>query len=526
MIYLPEWFQTNRTELWNYIERDVFPYDKKFKLVHAPVKSGKRGMVEVYSLLDKSSKHIFLTALHRKADKKQREELSSYGIEVFSVNNKSKKDKCIKYVDELVPKNRIKIHLDELDFGCGDKQLLNKIWLEYRNNPNVDFILYSATIEVAKTEFLDVNNITDFYECKRFEPPETYFGIKKYLETNQFFQATPFVHYNEQFEIAEQGKNLIKKLVDCTRDNTRRHIGILRLAGNFKISNKQVSQFEMMKENKETIEEKYKITLKFVGSNDNMVEWDNQKYWEEFESTKPFIFVINQVSGRSTEWKCHPYIVWYHTLRTDETPIGTIIQDQERSVLYTTTYTDYNINIEVYGDILCANYSAGNITLQDVLSKTSRKLNVRLDTKTKKKNIEVYENYYNTWEEIPPEYKKGKSKKTHVNKENVLNSKMTVKEKEYEIKNWNKYSHLEGFYMTNIRSSRNNFILGKPKQKPIWFKSDIKSELKEGINEHSRVRINLFYEDNETDPSNFKFIVRRFKQSKESNCSNTTMYNN
>jgi hypothetical protein len=280
-----------------------------------------------------------------------------------------------------------------------------------------------------------------------------------------------------------------------------------------------------MKENKEKIEEKYNITLKFVGSNDNMVEWDNQKYWEEFESTKPFIFVINQVSGRSTEWKCHPYLVWYHTLRTDDTPIGTIIQDQERSVLYTTTYTDYDINIEVYGDILCARYSAGDITLKEVLSKTSRKLNVRLDTKTKKKNIEVYENYYNTWEEIPSEYKKGKSKKIHVNEDNVLKPKMSVKEKEYEIKNWDKYSHLEGFYMTNIRSSRNNFILGKPKQKPIWFKSDIKSELKEGINEHSRVRINLFYEDNETDANNFKFVVRRFKQSKESNYSNTTMYN-
>jgi general stress protein 26 len=98
--------------------------------------------------------------------------------------------------------------------------------------------------------------------------------------------------------------------------------------------------------------------------------------------------------------------------------------------------------------------------------------------------------------------------------------------KEYEIKNWDKYSHLEGFYMTNIRSSRTNFIKGKKSNnKAIWFESDIKTELNEGINKKSKIRINLYYKDDETDPNKYKFIVRRFKESKQSNCSNTTMYN-
>ena len=97
---------------------------------------------------------------------------------------------------------------------------------------------------------------------------------------------------------------------------------------------------------------------------------------------------------------------------------------------------------------------------------------------------------------------------------------------EYIIKNWEKYSSLEGFYMTNIRSSRSNFIQGKKNNnKPIWFESDIESELNEGINEKSKIRINLCYKDGETDPSNYKFIVRRFKGTKQATCSNTTMYN-
>ena len=529
-------FMAERNELWSYIQSNVVTINKKVKLVHAPVKSGKRGMVEIYSLLDTKSKHIFLTALHRVADKLQREELASYGIEVCSVNNATKKDKCIKHIDDLLlKKETVKIHLDELDFGCGNNQLLNNIWINYKTNPNVYFILYSATIEVAKKEFLLVNNINDFYECERFIPPPIYFGIQKYLQIGNFIQAVPFVSYNEDgFYITDQGRVLIKKLKDNTNDpSNKRHIGILRLAGNFKIDGKQMSQFETMKENKLTIEEKYNIRLKFVGSNDNMVEWDNKNYWEELTPTLPFIIVINQVSGRSTEWKCHPYVVWYHTLRTPETPIGTIIQDQERPVYYVKNYRD-DINIEIYGDLPCAKYSAGEITLKQMLTMTSRKLNSRLDTKNKKKHVIVETPlYYNIWDEIPEKYRKGKNLETYVNEDNILKPKMYVNEKvngtsirrEYEIKNWHKYSSLEGFYMTNIRSSRTGFIKGKPNQKAIWFRSDIQSELNEGINEKSKIRINLIYKDNETDPSKYMFIVRIFKETKDADCSNTTMYN-
>ena len=50
-----DYFKQQRPELYNYVLNDVIPENKKFKLVHAPVKSGKRGMVEVHSLLDKES---------------------------------------------------------------------------------------------------------------------------------------------------------------------------------------------------------------------------------------------------------------------------------------------------------------------------------------------------------------------------------------------------------------------------------------------------------------------------------------
>ena len=263
-----DYFKQQRPELYNYVLNDVIPENKKFKLVPAPVKSGKRGMVEVHSLLDKESSHIFLTALHRTADENQRNELASYGIKVFSINNTKKKNECIKYMDDqLALGKEIKPHLDELDFGCGDKQLLNYIYSAYKNNPHVTFILYSATIEVAKKEFLVVNNIEEFHECKPFNPPPTYFGIKKFLDKKKFHQATPFVSYNcddESIKITTQGENLIKKLKENTNNtNNKRHIAVLRLAGNFKTNSKSISQFDTMKENSDYIEEKYMMYMDF-----------------------------------------------------------------------------------------------------------------------------------------------------------------------------------------------------------------------------------------------------------------------
>ena len=530
-------FRSTRPELFAYIKDKVHPFDNKFKLINAPVKSGKRAMVEIYSLLDKTSKHVFLTALHRRADEKQREEISSFGIQVYSVNNKEKKDRCITYIDELLKKNEIiKIHLDELDFGCGNKQLLNYIWNKYKSIPNVFFVLYSATIEVAKQEFLQVNNIEEFYECDRYIPPTTYYGISNFISNAKFFQAVPFIRCNNndhKISVTKKGEELIKKLKDHTVDSSnKRHVAILRLAGNFKINGDQVSQFEIMKENKDDIEKEFNIRLRFVGSNDNTVEWDNQSYWEDLECTRPFLFIINQVSGRSTEWKCHPFLVWYHTLRTDETPTGTITQDQERPVHYVCNYTD-EINIEIYGDLACAKYSAGLITLEEMLIMTSRKLNSRLDTKTHKQHVDIVYDMYESWDEIPAQYKRGKTLSTHVTDENILKPEMFVNEKKdgsfvsskYKIANWDKHRHLENFYMTNIRSSRNKFIKGKSGQRPIWFKSDIMLDLNEGINEKSKIRINLYYDDGESNCNNYKFIVRRFNGSKEAVCSNTTMYN-
>ena len=523
-----EFFKTKRPELYNYVLNKVIPGNIKIKLVKAPVKSGKRGMVEINALLHPENIHVYLTALHRISDVYQHKELESYNIAVFSINNKTKKNDCILFINNNIQKNKtIIIHLDELDFGCGDKQLLNDIYSFYKNNINVEFILYSATIEVAKKEFLVAYNINDFYECNVYTPPSSYYGIKKYLDNGKFIQASSFISCNiNSLEITQQGKDLINILKkDTENKHNKKHIAVLRLSSYFKIEGENKSQFEFMKENQISIENEYNIRLKFIGSNDDSIKWDDEKYWEELNFNMPFIFVINQVSGRSTEWKCHPYLCWFHTLRGENTPTSTIIQDQERAVYYVTNYTN-EIDILIYGDVPSAQYSAGIITFEQYDAMTTRKISSRLNTKSKKNHIKVKRPMiYDSWEDIPLQYRSRRSKNSHVKEEYKLTQNMILKDLTYEIKNWDKYSHLEGFLMTNIRSSREKFIKGKCNQKAIWFESDIMKELSEGINENSKVRINLFYKDGETDKNNFKFIVREFDSSEEANVTNTSMYN-
>lgn len=531
-----EKFKEYRPELFNYVKNSI-PLVKKFIVVPAPVKSGKRGMVEISSLLHQISSHVFVSAWHRTADKNQREELESFGIKVCSVNNKNKKNCCIKIIsNELKENNNVIIHLDELDFGAGDGQLLSDIWNEYKIEKRAKFIMYSASHEVAMKEFLNSEVGNDIHICSRFVPPQTYFGIGRYLSTEKMVQAASFIEYDEKnneplLTISTQGKELIEKLKKDTKDKEhKRHIGILRLPGNFKChinkEKKSISQFELMKSHKNAIQAQYGVRLKFVGSNDTTIEWDDNEYWEELESTKPFIIVINQVSGRSTEWKCHPYLCWYHTLRSVDTPIGTIIQDQERSVYYETTY-DNKPDITVYGDVPCAQYSARVITLEQLIGATHRKPNAKLDTRHNSIEVNVSVDYYDNWESIPKEIINRRKKNQHVKKEYALHKFMTDKNgEEQEIKDWDKYKKYEGFYMTNIRGCREKVINNKlTPLKGIMFKKDIDRELKEGINDKSKSRINLYYEDGETNPENYKFIVRKLAGFKPKNYSNRTMYN-
>ena len=104
-------FETYRPLNTKFIRDCVSPHienpECKRILFKAPVKSGKRGFVEILALRDHSSarlnrKHLFISAWHRTDDESQRIELTQHNLLVMSINNKKNKEKCIKQIEKLL----------------------------------------------------------------------------------------------------------------------------------------------------------------------------------------------------------------------------------------------------------------------------------------------------------------------------------------------------------------------------------------------------------------------------------------
>ena len=61
--------------------------------------------------------------------------------------------------------------------------------------------------------------------------------------------------------------------------------------------------------------------------------------------------------------------------------------------------------------------------------------------------------------------------------------------------------------------------------KELGYTHFYKMEYDSKLTEKTKIRINLFYEDNETNPNNYKFMIREYESSEVAEFDNTSMYN-
>ena len=109
------YFIKHRTKLYEFIIKDVHPRMGLGKIIciSAPVKSGKRGMSEiitlVYNQLNSPQEYIpmFVSAFHRKSDDIQRDELKRYGLNVHTIINDKHVDKCISDIERYINLGKI-----------------------------------------------------------------------------------------------------------------------------------------------------------------------------------------------------------------------------------------------------------------------------------------------------------------------------------------------------------------------------------------------------------------------------------
>jgi len=384
-------FELARPHLATFIREKILPLlnDEICRriLIRAPVKSGKREMVEYIAQRDYSVHplrvHAFISALHRVADEVQREELAIHNMQVFSINKRPKAEECIQWIEtQIAAEKHVVLHLDECDFGSGARQALGCVYTRFRENDSVTFILYSATPqEVMFAGELDEKNDEEYEELVEeirqtsdpveYEPPLGYCGPGRFLEEGLIFEAQPFfIMAAGGIQLSSQGSQIITDFRASIKKNPSRNIIVLRLSclDGVGAHNKHIYQFLSHVGECEELRDIIIVTSKTgedvpveIGRDvqKEVIQWSNPIYWDRQAIGRPMIYVIDQTASRSTEFVCHDRIFAYHDFR-NMVVYTTISQAQERVNHYAQRYGGFQ-RIRVYGHKKTFELSAGLI---------------------------------------------------------------------------------------------------------------------------------------------------------------------
>ena len=93
-------FREKRPHLARFVDQNIQPILDSCKriLVHAPVKSGKREMIEYIAVSNPFYSHVMISSWYRKVDNDQRAELEQHGLAVFTITNEKSLLSCLDWI--------------------------------------------------------------------------------------------------------------------------------------------------------------------------------------------------------------------------------------------------------------------------------------------------------------------------------------------------------------------------------------------------------------------------------------------
>jgi len=392
-------FEKYRTPLTDFLRARVVRLledsDCRRIMIRAPVKSGKREMVEYLAVRDMAVSpqrvHAFISAFHRVADEEQRKELNRHNMRVFSLCTKTKVRACTDWISEQIAAGKsVVLHLDECDFGSGEKQNLGQIYKLVSEEKKVTTILYSATPEevlfsgeVEENEYNDMlGEFVNSGHWINYVPPATFCGPEKFLNEKLVFEATPFFRKDkDKLMLTKQGKMILDEVSENAKKGNGRNIMILRLSysviGGLRHERKENKSFYQFLYGYNTIPELGKCIV-IVDKEEKAIPvsssalsqkigWSKADYWCSLTETKPIVIVIDQTSSRSTQWMGHNRIAVYHDFR-NVAIFNTISQAQERVNHYSTQYPNGFQPIKVYGHLKTFQLSASQIDYEKYMN--------------------------------------------------------------------------------------------------------------------------------------------------------------
>ena len=385
-------FESERSHLTDFLKEKVIPAldDEicKRSIIRAPVKSGKREMVEYMSMRDnthnQSRVHAYISAWHRVADEAQRDELLQHHMEVFSITTAKKVAICREWILKQVGEGKqVVLHLDECDHGSGNKQLFSRVWNDVRDNESITNILYSATPEevLYSDEVEDQEMVEDMIQegyTIRYTPPEGYCGPGKFLDEGLVYEATPFfIKEGDKPTLTEQAKVIVSDLRASMIRDPSRHIISLRLSYSHgqgkKIDDKAIHIFLKNLHSFPEIADFIVVVdkdTKIKGINHpeiiwEKIQWSNPTYWRR-HTKEPTLLVMDQTCSRSTELACHDRLFATHDYRNRKT-FSTVDQALERPNHYEQKYGGFQ-PIRIYGHTKTIQLSVGRINYETYLA--------------------------------------------------------------------------------------------------------------------------------------------------------------
>lgn len=375
-------FEIKYSHINDFIKK-IIASKQKICIVKAPVKSGKRWMVIGQALrgmspMKEKEKHIYLTSLNRIDITTQLKEYHQYGVEAFISKGKEDIENVINRIKKIISKNtKVICHIDESDYGSGNKQLLKTCFDFLVGEANCKrIVLYSATNEeVLLSKFNQTENVFEYI------PPQNYHGANWFLKEKLVHEPSPF--YNLELDtLTQEGNLLIHKL-----KNENKLFGVVRFSP---------AEYNRIKKSKfrDLINEQG-IRVEYIDS-ENSFSWETD--YRNFNGKT--LLVVCQTCTRSTEVKFHDKILFWHDYRKESSTYATLSQAFLRVAHYEKNnqsglgYEPNSTKILCYMLPEVFELAANKISYNDWDNLTKRKLTTRVSEENRKKYKVLFANAY------------------------------------------------------------------------------------------------------------------------------------
>jgi hypothetical protein len=342
------WFSINRSEIVAFGNDVILQIQagKRHIAIKAPVKSGKREIVEYISARSKQlgmkNSMFYNTALNRKDVKSQKEELEKYKINTHCISGEKQ---CYDAIEAIELSDSSISCIDECDYGSGKRQKMAPLFNKFIDIVPHVFLYFSATIE--ETSVSAIKNRPDFHQME-FIPPPTYRGAKWFLDNGLVFPPSSFFEKDDGGNISftEHAFNVIRECV--TPD---RNVCVVRVSGGIRTSSFHPDVVKNDLQNKLNLripgEKPWEIV---VGDEKYIIEWENNRIAKSYTILKDnrVVIVISQTCTRGTDLKYwHAGLAFWHDSRkAEKSNANTLAQ----AFLRVAHYGEEGHHIRLYAD--------------------------------------------------------------------------------------------------------------------------------------------------------------------------------